>query len=618
MTSKLATVRITNNSSHFIDLTSIGCDRKTIMEEHNIDRQSDSADHLSETESKKGKSVSEVHAVKAGVVTDQESKTSTACNSDGQQGKVPASEKESPVTKRQLATGAPTTTSGRGETKKVKVDSDKIKASVSQAISARVIRLEQNRKAARESRKRKKSMIEELQRSVVFFSRANSLLKQQNEEFARMVLHAQSFAQKQQQQLSNAAVANGSNGNNVSPNKSLPAEETQDNTVSDKDQDENNLDGAKKSVDASTNTDKPDADATNQGTNTVQTNQQANQQQQQPQVFTTGVTGYNGLTATVTPNGTVAATPVADTNVPNPTPTTITGIPNPMDPNQQAVTQAMLERHGLTPDAARAAVQSLTTPNPAQMMAVASVGIAQQQAQAQAQAAQAQAQVAQAQAQAQAAQAQVAQAQAAQSQVQMTTGSIPTSPSKETQQSVVAAATSAQQQVQAAQAQARAAQAQAQAQVQVAQAQAQAQVALNMQQQAIVNGQFLRPMIGAPAAGTATYADVFALQQQQQQQQFAAMMSTYGAQTAPFFMAAQPTAFGFPQAIFNAAATNTAVAAASTAMNAAIVPGTVAPTAAITTAPANVAPATTPTQTATGEIVSPTATVDISDPEREV
>lgn len=61
-----------------------------------------------------------------------------------------------------------------------------------QATSAREIRLEQNRKAARESRRRKKVMIEELQRSVIFFSRANSTLKQQNEDLARVLMTAQS------------------------------------------------------------------------------------------------------------------------------------------------------------------------------------------------------------------------------------------------------------------------------------------------------------------------------------------------------------------------------------------------------------------------------------------
>eukprot|EP00957_Ditylum_brightwellii_P067080 5091682-Ditylum_brightwellii.AAC.1 len=60
---------------------------------------------------------------------------------------------------------------------------------------AREIRLEQNRKAARESRRRKKVMIEELQRSVIFFSKANGTLKQQNEELQRMYMQAQAQIQ---------------------------------------------------------------------------------------------------------------------------------------------------------------------------------------------------------------------------------------------------------------------------------------------------------------------------------------------------------------------------------------------------------------------------------------
>ena len=55
---------------------------------------------------------------------------------------------------------------------------------------SRKVRLEQNRKAAKESRRRKKVMIEELQRSVIFFSRANGTLKQQNEELMRLILRA--------------------------------------------------------------------------------------------------------------------------------------------------------------------------------------------------------------------------------------------------------------------------------------------------------------------------------------------------------------------------------------------------------------------------------------------
>lgn len=70
---------------------------------------------------------------------------------------------------------------------------------------AREVRLEQNRKAARESRRRKKIMIEELQRSVVFFSRANATLKQQNDELQRMLLTAQARASAYEKGDSSAA-----------------------------------------------------------------------------------------------------------------------------------------------------------------------------------------------------------------------------------------------------------------------------------------------------------------------------------------------------------------------------------------------------------------------------
>ncbi|GFH44707.1 hypothetical protein CTEN210_01181 [Chaetoceros tenuissimus] len=75
---------------------------------------------------------------------------------------------------------------------------------------AREVRLEQNRKAARESRRRKKIMIEELQRSVVFFSRANATLKQQNDELQRMLLTAQTRVSAYEKgDSSAAAVPNG-------------------------------------------------------------------------------------------------------------------------------------------------------------------------------------------------------------------------------------------------------------------------------------------------------------------------------------------------------------------------------------------------------------------------
>lgn len=60
---------------------------------------------------------------------------------------------------------------------------------------AREIRLEQNRKAAQESRRRKKIMVEELQRSVIFFSKANGTLKQQNDELHRLLISAQAQVQ---------------------------------------------------------------------------------------------------------------------------------------------------------------------------------------------------------------------------------------------------------------------------------------------------------------------------------------------------------------------------------------------------------------------------------------
>merc|ERR1711862_709274 len=49
-------------------------------------------------------------------------------------------------------------------------------------------RLEQNRLSARESRKRKKTMIEELQRSVINLSRENKELQQKNEIIKRQLL----------------------------------------------------------------------------------------------------------------------------------------------------------------------------------------------------------------------------------------------------------------------------------------------------------------------------------------------------------------------------------------------------------------------------------------------
>jgi hypothetical protein len=55
---------------------------------------------------------------------------------------------------------------------------------------ARQHRLAQNRKAARESRKRKKALVEELQRSLVFFSKANAALRNEYEDLTRRILTA--------------------------------------------------------------------------------------------------------------------------------------------------------------------------------------------------------------------------------------------------------------------------------------------------------------------------------------------------------------------------------------------------------------------------------------------
>jgi hypothetical protein len=72
-------------------------------------------------------------------------------------------------------------------------------------VKQKGIRLEQNRKAARESRRRKKVMIEELQRSVIFFSRANGTLKQQNDDLARLMMQAQAQVVAIESQAAQAA-----------------------------------------------------------------------------------------------------------------------------------------------------------------------------------------------------------------------------------------------------------------------------------------------------------------------------------------------------------------------------------------------------------------------------
>lgn len=88
--------------------------------------------------------------------------------------------------------GAPSTPAVAAAAPPVTVAAPATAADANKPMSkAREVRLDQNRKAARESRRRKKTMIEELQRSVIFFSRANGTLKQQNDELSRLLMQAQ-------------------------------------------------------------------------------------------------------------------------------------------------------------------------------------------------------------------------------------------------------------------------------------------------------------------------------------------------------------------------------------------------------------------------------------------
>lgn len=79
---------------------------------------------------------------------------------------------------------------------------------VENSKKGREVRLEQNRKAAKESRRRKKVMVEELQRSVIFFSRANSTLKQQNNELTRLLIEAQMQVKKAETDSTEASTSN--------------------------------------------------------------------------------------------------------------------------------------------------------------------------------------------------------------------------------------------------------------------------------------------------------------------------------------------------------------------------------------------------------------------------
>lgn len=68
----------------------------------------------------------------------------------------------------------------------------KPKPTAEQEDAKRKARLESNKKAARESRRRKKVLVEELQRSVTYFTKANTQLKAKNSSLEAMLFAAQS------------------------------------------------------------------------------------------------------------------------------------------------------------------------------------------------------------------------------------------------------------------------------------------------------------------------------------------------------------------------------------------------------------------------------------------
>jgi hypothetical protein len=71
-------------------------------------------------------------------------------------------------------------------------------------------KLEENKLAARESRKRKKAYMEEMQRSLVFYSKSNATLKAENEELKKRLADAESRIQEL------SGLLNGSDGQSSS------------------------------------------------------------------------------------------------------------------------------------------------------------------------------------------------------------------------------------------------------------------------------------------------------------------------------------------------------------------------------------------------------------------
>mmetsp|Transcript_36833 Transcript_36833/g.77278 ORF Transcript_36833/g.77278 Transcript_36833/m.77278 type:complete len:403 (+) Transcript_36833:124-1332(+) len=94
-------------------------------------------------------------------------------------------------------------------------------------------RLEQNRLAAVESRRRKKHMVEELQRSVQYYSKANATLKSQNADLERQLLVAKQKAFIIIENLKSEGNGNDSTSvkaaiqdASISNNKTFPPQET--------------------------------------------------------------------------------------------------------------------------------------------------------------------------------------------------------------------------------------------------------------------------------------------------------------------------------------------------------------------------------------------------------
>jgi predicted nucleic acid-binding Zn-ribbon protein len=78
-------------------------------------------------------------------------------------------------------------------------ESDEVKA------RKRKERLEQNRISARESRKRKKSMIEELQRTVITLSRENKDLNERNESLRRQLMELASKVRNKEEMVNDTS-----------------------------------------------------------------------------------------------------------------------------------------------------------------------------------------------------------------------------------------------------------------------------------------------------------------------------------------------------------------------------------------------------------------------------